>query len=275
MRLLVGICVCSLVCVGVVVCGHLASAQEKPLYPGSGGEPGTVAYPGGGGGEPGRPDVVTLDADLHFIGLDDKGNVVPSGSYRVEIAGEAGIRLIPWIGEATDIKAVEFAHEGKTTRLTASLAVSPHDDEAHIVVLSPGGRGLSAAGSRSGARPRAGKVLETTYKGDVTRYTVTYSPDAGEAPCQIFCLFNKTEGTYTGNFDLLMYFARDDTTDAPNQVVWMQGATSVQTWFNQNKFSRYLDLFRGADKIRIIAFRYSDKSAKMWLYFDKSVAPVQ
>lgn len=102
-------------------------------------------------------DTITLDRAIHFSAPDGSEVVATSGTYTIDAHDNTTLRLSP--GEAAAgttpliVTAVALPHELPIESRVA-LAVPNGEDEHHIVLLLPDGKGWDAAGTYSGVRPR-------------------------------------------------------------------------------------------------------------------------
>ena len=97
---------------------------------------------------------ISLDKPVHVLGFDDQDVLLPEGAYLLEEAMENSLRVvaIPEM-EATIIQAVAISHEEAIEHPTA-LAIREGDDQQHLILLMPGGKGYEAVGSYSGLQTR-------------------------------------------------------------------------------------------------------------------------
>lgn len=98
--------------------------------------------------------VISLDKPVHFLDAEGTDVVVSPGIYHLA-AVESKIWLIPSEGEeAPLLEAQAVSHEESVTAPRA-LTISEGEDDHHLVLLLPEGKGLDAAGASSGMRSRA------------------------------------------------------------------------------------------------------------------------
>lgn len=98
--------------------------------------------------------IISLDKPMHFLDAEGTDMVVSPGIYRLA-AVESKIWLIPSEGEeAPLLEAQAVSHEESVTAPRA-LTISEGEDDHHLVLLLPEGKGLDAAGTSSGMRSRA------------------------------------------------------------------------------------------------------------------------
>jgi hypothetical protein len=101
--------------------------------------------------------MISLDRAVHFTAPDGSDLTVAAGTYRVEQAMEAQLRLFADPPQpAIEILATATTHE-ETVSSPVALAIAEEgqEDEVHLVLLLPNGQGLDAAGTFSGTRSRA------------------------------------------------------------------------------------------------------------------------
>jgi hypothetical protein len=102
-------------------------------------------------------DRITLDKPVHFSTPDGGDVVAASGTYKIEVIEDAKLRLIPFeaVSGTTPliVAAMALPHE-QPIESGVALSVPNGEDEHHIVLLLPDGKGLDAVGSYSAVRPR-------------------------------------------------------------------------------------------------------------------------
>ena len=102
-------------------------------------------------------DSVTLEKPVHFSAPDGTDLVAASGAYRIDAPNDTTLRLSP--GEAVSgttpliVAAMALPHELPIESRVA-LSVPNGEDEHHIVLLLPNGKGWDAGGTYSAVRPR-------------------------------------------------------------------------------------------------------------------------
>ena len=102
-------------------------------------------------------DSITLDKPVHFLAPDGNDIVAASGTYRIEATEDRTLRLIP--AEAASgttpliVAAMALPHE-QPIESRVALSVPNGEDEHHIVLLLPDGKGWDAGGTYSAVRPR-------------------------------------------------------------------------------------------------------------------------
>jgi hypothetical protein len=102
-------------------------------------------------------DSITLDKPVHFLAPDGNDILATSGTYRIEATEDRALRLIP--SEAVSgttpliVAAVALPHELPIESRVA-LSVPNGEDEHHVVLLLPDGKGWDAGGTYSAVRPR-------------------------------------------------------------------------------------------------------------------------
>lgn len=100
---------------------------------------------------------VLLEQPSHFTAPDGADVLVAPGTYRVEQSAETKLRLVADFPQsAIEIQATATTHEETlASPLALALAEEGQEDDVHLVLLLPDGRGLDATGSLSGTRARA------------------------------------------------------------------------------------------------------------------------
>jgi hypothetical protein len=100
------------------------------------------------------PNSVRVPQELHFPSPEGNDVQLSAGSYLVETAGPDQIRLIP-TGDASAIllAAVPISHDEQIVTPVARL-IDDMDQSHHVVLLTPGGTGQTAAGSETGLESR-------------------------------------------------------------------------------------------------------------------------
>jgi len=102
-------------------------------------------------------DSITLDRAVHFSAPDGSDVVAASGTYTIDAHDDTTLRLIP--SEAVSgtppliVAAMALPHELPIESRVA-LSVPNGEDEHHIVLLLPDGKGWDAGGTYSAVRPR-------------------------------------------------------------------------------------------------------------------------
>lgn len=106
-------------------------------------------------------DRITLDKPVHFSTPDGGDIVAPAGTYRIEAGEEARLRLTPTEAKGDTspliVAALALPHEVPIESGVA-LSVPNGEDEHHVVLLMPEGKGLDAGGTYSGTRARGGGI---------------------------------------------------------------------------------------------------------------------
>jgi hypothetical protein len=102
-------------------------------------------------------DSITLDKPVHFLAPDGDDIVAASGTYRIEALEDRALRLIPSEGVSGTapliVAAIALPHE-QPIESRVALSVPNGEDEHHVVLLLPDGKGLDAGGTYSAVRPR-------------------------------------------------------------------------------------------------------------------------
>lgn len=102
-------------------------------------------------------DSITLDKPVHFLAPDGNDIIAVSGTYRIEALEDRTLQLIP--SEAASnaapliVAAMALPHELPIESRVA-LSVPNGEDEHHVVLLLPDGKGWDAGGTYSAVRPR-------------------------------------------------------------------------------------------------------------------------
>ena len=126
--------VCAMTTALVLLTGACATIQDRPTT-----------------------DSITLDKPVHFLALDGNDIVAASGTYRIEAIEDRTLRLIPSkaVSGTTPliVAAMALPHELPIESRVA-LSVPNGEDEHHIVLLLPDGKGWDAGGTYSGTRSR-------------------------------------------------------------------------------------------------------------------------
>jgi len=100
---------------------------------------------------------VLIEKPSHFTAPDGTDVLVAAGTYRVEQSAETHLRLVADPPQpAVEIQATATTHEETVASpLALAIAEEGQEDDVHLVLLLPDGRGLDATGSLSGTRSRA------------------------------------------------------------------------------------------------------------------------
>lgn len=102
-------------------------------------------------------DSITLDKPVHFLAPDGSDIIAAPGSYTINATEDGALRLIP--SETASgttpliVTAMALPHE-LLIESRVALAVPNGEDEHHVVLLLPDGKGWDAGGTYSGVRPR-------------------------------------------------------------------------------------------------------------------------
>jgi hypothetical protein len=102
-------------------------------------------------------DSITLEKPVHFLAPEGNDIIAASGTYRIEALESRALRLIP--SEAASgttpliVAAVALPHE-QPIESRVALSVPNGEDEHHVVLLLPDGKGWDAGGTYSGTRSR-------------------------------------------------------------------------------------------------------------------------
>ena len=110
---------------------------------------------------PARYSIITLEKSVHFSAPDGADVMAAPGRYDVDSVDEATLRLIPAEAAAGTssliVAAMALPHE-EPIESRVALSVPNGEDEHHIVLLMPDGKGLDAGGTYSGLRSRGGSI---------------------------------------------------------------------------------------------------------------------
>ena len=108
-----------------------------------------------------RFTIITLEKPVHFSAPDGTDVVAASGRYSVDSLEEAKLRLSPEEAAAgvspLIVAAMALPHE-EPIESRVALSVPNGEDEHHVVLLLPDGKGLDAGGTYSGTRSRGGTI---------------------------------------------------------------------------------------------------------------------
>ena len=106
-------------------------------------------------------DSITLEKPVHFSAPDGTDIVAASGAYTIEATEDRALRLIPSesVSGTTPliVAAMALPHE-QPIESRVALSVPNGEDEHHVVLLLPDGKGLDAGGTYSGLRSRGGSI---------------------------------------------------------------------------------------------------------------------
>lgn len=102
-------------------------------------------------------DRITLDKPVHFSAPDGSDIVAASGTYTIDAHDDTTLRLSPGEGASSAspliVAAMALPHE-QPIESRVALSVPNGEDEHHVVLLLPDGKGLDAGGTYSGTRSR-------------------------------------------------------------------------------------------------------------------------
>jgi hypothetical protein len=106
---------------------------------------------------PARFTTITLEKPVHFPAPDGADVMAAKGRYDVDSLEETKLRLIPAEAAAGTspliVAAMALPHK-EPIESRVALSVPNGEDEHHIVLLLPEGKGLDAGGTYSGLRSR-------------------------------------------------------------------------------------------------------------------------
>ena len=102
-------------------------------------------------------DHITLDKPVHFSAPNGDDVVAASGSYTIDQHDRTSLLFSPREAAASTapliVAAVALPHE-QLVESRVALSVPNGEDEHHVVLLLPDGKGLDAGGTYSGTRSR-------------------------------------------------------------------------------------------------------------------------
>ena len=107
--------------------------------------------------------LIDLDKPLHFMTADGAETIGPAGSYRVEPAQGAQMRLRS-DGHTTILIAADDTIHDIDLSIPFALTFAEREDQSHVLLLMPDGRALDAVGSLRGIRPRDAKLVTRHYQ---------------------------------------------------------------------------------------------------------------
>jgi len=129
----------------------------------------------------GVPVFVQFDQDVGFVTHDGRPIPIAAGPYRVEIAGDDQLRLIPEKnGPTALLPARALLHEEKIDSPLAVTIPRP-DGTRHLVYLVPGGKGLVAVGTTGNIRER-GLLSSTLTSDEVKLYVALKLEQSAKTP---------------------------------------------------------------------------------------------
>ncbi|HEY3197129.1 MAG TPA: IPT/TIG domain-containing protein [Nitrospirales bacterium] len=115
---------------------------------------------------------IAFEHPLHFVTGDGADITASSGMYFVEAGPGSDVRLTPEHGgKPLRISALSITHDEKIASSLAML-IPRGEDEEHLVLLLPDGKGLDAAASRSGIRSRATMLTSPVSSQTVRQFTM-------------------------------------------------------------------------------------------------------
>lgn len=102
-------------------------------------------------------DRITLDKPVHFSAPNGSDIVAASGIYTIDVYDNSTLLLSPREAASSMspliVAAVAMPHE-QPVESRVALSVTNGEDEHHVVLLLPDGKGLDAGGTYSGTRSR-------------------------------------------------------------------------------------------------------------------------
>ncbi len=106
-------------------------------------------------------DHIILDKPVHFSAPDESDILATSGSYTIDLHDNTTLRLSPREAASSAspllVAAVALPHE-QPVESRVALSVPNGEDEHHVVLLLPDGKGLDAGGTYSGTRSRGTSI---------------------------------------------------------------------------------------------------------------------
>src|SRR5438093_590999 len=110
---------------------------------------------------PARFMTVTIEKPVHFSAPDGADVMAAPGRYHVDSIEDAKLQLTPAESAAGSspliVAAMALPHE-EPVESRVALSVPNGEDEHHVVLLMPDGKGLDAGGTYSGLRSRGGSI---------------------------------------------------------------------------------------------------------------------
>ena len=110
---------------------------------------------------PARYTTVTIEKPVHFSALDGADVMAAPGRYHVDSFEDATLRLTPaesGAGSSPLIVAAMALPHAEPIESRVALSLPNGEDEHHVVLLMPDGKGLDAGGTYSGLRSRGGNI---------------------------------------------------------------------------------------------------------------------
>ena len=126
--------------------------------------------------------LIDLDRPLYFMTIDGADTIAPAGSYRVEPAQDAQMRLLP-DGRAPILIAADRTTHDIDLSIPFALTFAEQENQPHVLLLMPDGQALDAVGSLSGIRPREAQLVTRHYQFSPQSGTVNFGEGtSGQRP---------------------------------------------------------------------------------------------
>lgn len=132
--------------------------------------------------------LIDLDRPLHFMTTDGADTIAPAGSYRVEPAQDAEMRLLS-DGRAPILIAADRTTHGIDLSVPFALTFAQQEEQPHVLLLMPDGQALDAVESFSGVRARDAASPKNHYQFSADSGTVQFGngitgriPPPGQSP---------------------------------------------------------------------------------------------
>jgi hypothetical protein len=131
---------------------------------------------------------ITLEKPVYFMAPDGTDVVVSAGKYDIQSAEQSRLLLVPAEGVPDKKPLLVQAHPLPHEEALASgvaLAIPQGDDEQHVVLLLPDGKGFDAGGTYSGVRSRAARPIQPVTSSVLKQYAATL-PQFTVMPSSVF-----------------------------------------------------------------------------------------
>lgn len=157
---------------------------------------------------------ISLDSPVRFQAPDGTDVQVPAGSYHVKIATDTALQLQPAYSSETPL-TIHGAPIDLEQHLPESVAIvlGAHDNQRHVVMLSPQGRGVEAVGMVGDVAPRAILGVASPADRELAILTSGFLQRAGALPTPV--LSSPAEDTVLAGPDV--------------QFAWTAGAGTPQS----------------------------------------------
>ena len=117
--------------------------------------------------------LIDLDKPLHFMTTEGADTVVPAGSYLLEQAQGAQLRLLS-DGRAPILIAADHTTHDIDLSIPFALTFAQQEDQPHVLLLMPDGQAFDAIGSLSGIRSRDAQRVTRHYQYSAESGTVKF-----------------------------------------------------------------------------------------------------